>query len=232
MRRLRLSTVAGLGLLLLPHGASALLIDDFENGGFSVTDTTPGGGPFQSDSQASLPTISVFGGARDESTGLVSGSQSSFSLTITGGADAATATVAPGSEGRADLFYDGVANGFFSASGPLDTDLTAAGSLNRIAIEVVAVSGSAFLSLGLSDTSSIAFASFPKEVNSAGITEFLLSDWNLDVTSIDAVGLAMVGLTNGESISIGSIRVVPEPSIALLLGFGLACFALRRRLAT
>jgi hypothetical protein len=69
-------------------------------------------------------------------------------------------------------------------------------------------------------------------LGSPGNVTFLFSDFSssIDFTDVRGIEMEIVGSTGaGADVSISSVVVVPEPSAALLLAFGLAGLAARRR---
>jgi len=125
-----------LALLLLPTSASALLIDDFEAGDFSITDTTP------RDFQGGLSRVQT----RSRETFANPSNGASLTASVWDGA--LTVSAPAGSGGYFRASWDGTANDLFDPVGAYSIDLTECGTIDRFALEVLAVTGTALL-LGL-----------------------------------------------------------------------------------
>jgi hypothetical protein len=201
----------------------ALLIDDFGDGDFSITDTTDNVSAVLG-SQGSLS--GVLGGARDSAINLQAGT--SANLAVAGGS--ATVSAALLSVAWANLNYDGLAG----AGGSLGVDLTADGA-DRFVVEVSALSavgaGPGF-SVRVTDSDSASVVELGS-VSSTGSYEFLFSAFSgIDFTDVRVIGLHSLGgvaPADGESISFGSFATVPEPSTGILVGVGLLALAATRR---
>jgi hypothetical protein len=225
----RIALLLAFCALLAPLPAAALTIDDFEDGDFAITDTTPAGPP-ATDSQGSL--AGVLGGSREGSVNLASGV--SASLSVSGGALTASA------DNPAVIFfqvrYDGIANGVVDATGAFTVDLTEGGINDRFILEVISLIGATDVTIALSEpgTSVVTVETFP--VTAIGTVEILFADFPsmADFTNVDSVLLQAGGgggtFANGERISFGSFEAVPEPGSVLLLAAGLAGLAARHRI--
>jgi len=217
---------------LTAPAASALTIDNFEEGDFTVTDTSPPLGVPTLGEQSGLSSSNVTGGVRLVRA-LSEGSPgtATTSLTTTGGDDGATASASV--EGAFSFFYDGVAGGLANSgsAGTLNLDLSLYDSI-VVSIATPIPSG-ADLRLTMWDATSSRTTAFRPVVNGTNTIDFEGGLLLLDLTSIKAIQIALqeVGPLTGLTvydISAESTQV-PEPTTALLLSLGLAGIAVARK---
>jgi PEP-CTERM motif len=203
-------------LAITPVAVSALLIDDFESGAFSVSDTTADG-----NSVVHAQSEAVLGGSREILVALLVGTMASASLTTTAGPDSATVSSGASSSTVAAFYYDGVADGNIAVNAPsaLNVNLSAAG--DRFLLDITSISGAVSVSVLLNDADTLA-SSNALNVTTAGAHEFPFSLWtDIDFTAVTRIQISFQNMSSSESISIGGFSAVPEPSTALLLAIGL-----------
>jgi hypothetical protein len=215
-----------LSLVIAANSASALTIDNFEEGPFSVSDLLSGE---TSITQSGLSTLNVISGQRTvvvQSSGSIA---TTATLALTAGDDAADLAGDPNPPGAISGFRIEYA---FEAP----YDLTQGGSLDRLVVDVSAASGTPELRFNLFNGESI-FATPSALVSGPGAITIPFSDFFqvvgppavLDFTQVNEIRL--IGQVYG-SLSVANIAVVPGPSTALLLGssmLGLAARVRRRR---
>ncbi len=218
--------------VLLPVSASALLIDDFESGDFSITDTTPAANPPPSDFQGGLS--GVHAGSRESFANLSNGS--SLTASVSGGA--LTISAPTGSGGYFRTWWDGTANDLYDPVGAYSIDLTEGGTIDRFALDVLAVTGTVELYIGVSSPGSGGGTTIEHfTVSTPGVVELLFADYSAsaDFTDVDTIVIQAngpAGIGSGDSVTLESLSTIPEPGTALLLGLGLAGLARRTRRET
>jgi hypothetical protein len=226
--RTRLLTALLFTALLAP-AAPALTIDNFEEGGFTVTDPGPILTPPTFGEQSGLSPSNVVGGVRlVRSQGEGSPGSATAALTTTGGDDGVSlsATI----EGNFALIYDGVAGGTSNGTaGTLNLDLSTSSAI-EVSISTPIPTG-ADMRLTMWDATgsrTTAFRPVVNGVNTIALTGGLLL---LDLTDIKAIQIALqeVGPATGLTIYDISAVPVPEPTTAVLLSLGLAGIAVARR---
>jgi hypothetical protein len=236
MRNSKPVLIAAALVAMLAQPAASLVIDNFEEGNFNVTDdVTPltGIGPTFGENSG-LSTANVVGGVRlvriiAASTGAATGAAV---LATTPVDDAAALTVVGVPDGGADyeFIYDGVANGAADGRfGTLNIDLTPFTSLD---VSVTHLGLTATIQLALSSNSSTVFSSAVPLAN--GVNAFLLSAFNvLDLSHINQVRVLIGGIDVGEAPLLNYIQTtplaVPEPATAALVALGIVGIAMRRR---
>jgi len=207
-------------LLALSTTASALTIDNFEEGPFSVSDLVGE----TSGTQGGLSTLNVISGQRTvvvQSEGLVA---TTADLVLSLGDDAGDFSGDPGAA------VSGLRLEYLFGS---PFDLTQGGTLDRFEVEITAAFGTPELRFNIIDGASL-FATPAAPITGAGTLTFLFSDFFLaggppailDLTQVDE--LRVVGQVYGD-FSVSNIAAVPEPSMALLLSMGLLGLAWPRR---
>lgn len=221
---IRLSLLASaclaLAAALTPNThASVVLVDDFQIANVNLTaDSTT---PIQS--LINEPSASAIGGFRDTTVTWMSGP---FSLEAQTGMGIMAFSSDTLSTGNFDLFYDG------NGSGLGGVDLTGGGMNTFLFVDFVSADADANLTITLEDTTT-ASASISKSTSmGASTTGFLLTDFAVDLTSIDSIRVNIDGDSDGDY---GIDRIyagVPEPgTIAIwsIFGFGLAIYLRKKR---
>jgi len=237
MRNSKPVLIAAALVAMLAQPAASLVIDNFEEGNFNVTDdVTPltGIGPTFGENSG-LQWVNTWGGVRlvrviAASTGAATGAAV---LATTPLDDAAALSVVGVPDGGADFefIYDGVANGTPDGRfGALDLDLTPATGIDVSVTTVGTVT--ATIQLALSSSIATQFSAQVPLVN--GLNSFLLSGFNiLDLSDIQQVRLLIAGIDLGEIVQMNYIAtvpdIVPEPGTGLLVAIGLVGVAIRRR---
>jgi len=211
--------------LAQPLRASALVIDDFEQGAFSVLDTTTGVGGF-SDFQTGLSPASVIGGTRLVSGFHDTGTQTSANLTLSASDD--SVLFSQDTNGPTAITWDGVPDIFNAGTnGLLFADFSANG--NRFAVDVTSLTGSFFLAIQVFDADSLDTS--VQLVSAAGVVQIPFSLFpGIDFSDVRSMQMSVQSNFGGDA-SISSVGVVPvpEPSAALLVLLSLAGLGLRTR---
>ena len=226
------STALTFGLV---GGASALIIDDFEEGDFLISDTNAAGAVTAE--QTGLTTGSVVGGTRQVRLETVGGAgvQNASATLVTSLAldsvviSAPTAPTVvnpptPGSQTVVSFIYDAIPNLTNDQSaGALGLDLSSFGAIFvETAFGTPTPTGFLELTLWDSDSSQVQNATLLN-----GNSPILLNGSNVDLTDIRALRVRVTSLRG--ALRVGLISTVPEPGTGMLLLAGVAALALRRR---
>jgi hypothetical protein len=245
-RPLRFAIAAFLvSAVAIAQSASALVIDDFEEGDFLVADTVatnnPGPGPETEGEQSGLTPTSAIGGTRHvqvevqdfltpPATNANSNPLADASLTTTAGLDSVTLS-GPASPDRAffNFIYDGIPNLINDESGgALGLDLSPFGILHFETALVGTASGSLELTLWDSDPAHIQVSA--GQLFNGSSTILLSGITDVDMTDIRAMRIRVRSFRGTGSI--GKIEAfIPEPATGALVALGLVAFAARRRAA-
>lgn len=229
--RIDTTVQVALVLVLTVSSASALTIDNFEEGPFSVSDLLNGE---SSSTQGGLSPLNVISGRRTvvaQSSGSIA---TTAELALSPGDDAANLAGDPSPPGA-------LISGFrFEYRFDSPFDLTQGGSLDRFLVDITAASGTPEFRFNvLSADGSVIFVTPPVSIGGVGAIAVPFGDFFqavgpptvLDLSRIDEI--RMIGQVYG-SFSVSSIAAVPGPATGLLLGTGfLALLArVRRRAAS
>jgi len=213
----------------LAHPATGLIIDNFEEGDFSVTDpfspTTPTFGEV-----SGLSGSNVVGGVRLVRVQKTSGGTGNALLVTTGGDDGAVLSSSAPAAALTDFafIYDGVANGASDGSaGALNIDLSGDATVDVEASAVSVVGGIRLTLWTSTDSASTGIQPLVNGTNSLLIDGTLLA---LDLTDIQAILIAVTDINLGEVPTILDIRTtsIPEPGTGFLMAVGLVALAIRR----
>lgn len=223
---MRTTALVSLFLLLsfpgLAH-AAAVVIDDFESGGYSINNTNAidGGTPTTAE-QAGLATGSTIGGVRlvdvvalNQTTAIAASS-----LSLTAGDDFINVSVTPNGFGRHNVYWDGIAGGSTNSGqgGALNLSLIGKTSIVLDAVAVATDSLNAVLTL----YSSTATKAGPTKALVTGANTFDIADFaTLNLGDIQAIQLRISDIDPGETLQLLHFEAVPEPGTALLLATGL-----------
>lgn len=200
-----------LQILAVPITESAVVIDDFEDGPFSLqTDgtnvTSPMGG---------LDHAHVIGGTRNQ-----------FGIDHDGGSGFARAvlTVSPGDDSMrftTDPTVDAVFVSSYNI--PSGVDLTEGGLNSRMTINVLSVTGSPQIRLRVRGGGEDVVEA---TAGANGLYSFLFSDYTgVDFTNVDFVSFQIHASGTGSSIDVAEIiSDIPEPDYLLLGGSGMFGF--------
>ena len=218
-----------LSAALIAPAATALTIDNFEEGDFSVVDTAPPLGSPTAGEQSGLAGTNAMGGVRlVRSTGTAAGTATA--ALVTSGADDGALLSTTG-EGTFNFIYDGVAGGTSNGTlGTLNLDLS---TFSTIEVIVSTPVTGADIRLTMWDSAisrSTGFQNLVNGVNSIAIDGGLLA---LNLADIKALQIAITDIGPSTSATIFDISAVPiaapEPSTGLLVLFGLTGVAAARR---
>lgn len=230
---LAVSTVAA---IVFATGASALTIDDFEEGDFALSDTNAAG--VQTSEQTGLTTTSVVGGTRHVRLETVDGTglQTATATLVTSVALDAVAISAPfsnttvtppqpGSQTVVTFIYDAIPNLTNDQSaGALGLDLSPFGILS-FATTFGTPTPTGFIELTLWDADS---SQITNGTLANGTSSILLDQsGNADLTDIRTLRVRIVSLRR--DLSIGMISAIPEPGTGILVLAGIAALAAGRR---
>jgi PEP-CTERM motif-containing protein len=216
---------------LLASAAPALTIDNFEEGDFTVTDTSPPLGVATLGEQSGLSSSNTAGGVRlvrslAEGTG-----SATAALTTTGGDDSAALSTT--TEGNYSFIYDGIAGGNTNSgsAGTLNLDLSTS---NSIVVSIsTPIPTAAVMRMTLWDATSSRSTAFRPVVNGDNSMDLTGGILLLDLTSIKAIQIALQQIDPATGLTISNISAeataVPEPTTALLLSLGIVGFAVARR---
>ena len=216
-----------LSAALIAPAATALTIDNFEEGDFTVLDPFNPATPTFGE-QTGLSPANVAGGTRLVRVNALPFGTATAALLTTGLDDGAL--LSSTSEGAFAFIYDGVAGGTNNGSlGALNLDLS---QFSSIDVNISTLPSGADIRLTMWDgtqSRSTGFQNIVNGVNSLAIDGGLLA---LDLTNIKAIQVALSDLTTTPAtiLDISAVPiVVPEPTTGLLLMLGLAGVAVARR---
>jgi hypothetical protein len=232
-----LAGVAGWALAsMLAVPAGSLTIDNFEEGPFTLVDTSAPGSAIGE--QSGLLGTNVVGGVRlvellavDPDYPVVLGTTATASLATTGADDGAAISFVealPLNGTSLYIFqYDGIADGLPNGSG-------GALSLDLSSFDVIEVTSSfagvvtASLDVALWTSTASQFSASVPIVN--GVNTFALSSFDtLDLTDVQEIRVDLYGIEESEAPTLTHIEaVVPEPGMGSLVVIGLAGLAFRR----
>jgi hypothetical protein len=207
-----------LSLAVAASPASALTIDNFEEGPFSVSALD-----HAEDIQTGLSTLNVISGQRFVGVGGNTETATTAHLALTGGDDAAILTGNASEFPSVDFAYE--------FDSPFD--LTQGGSLDRFLVDLVQSSHMTFRFSVTNRALSFTFSTpligplpnIPQVVTIPYSAFTIGSGAPLDLTQVDALVIRCLF----SDVSISNIAAVTEPSTALLLGCGLLGLAGWRR---
>ena len=221
--------------LFLAQPAASLVIDNFEEGLFTYTDTSATFGPTFNE-ESGLANANVRGGVRlvrqqaETTDELVPAVSTAVLVSSASPDDSAVLSVTglPDTTASFEFIYDGIANlALDSASGNLNLDLSGYDSF-----DITAVAATVVADVRVTLWSSVAVSQSSITPLVDGITSFALSNFTVNLSDIQSIRVAISGIEPGETVNLSNIAVVvPEPTPGLLVAAGLVALALRRRRA-
>lgn len=210
-----------------PAPASVLVVDSFDDGSFA----------FSNDQSATLSQQqfgSMLGGERVVTLS-TDRRPTTVSASLVHGSSVLTFDTGTGNLGGLDeqgeliLIYGGENRPYRPfASHPLNLDLS---NFNAIDIHIPVVVGTGEVSVILYSGSGQS-SSTPVTLQSPGMLQFSFSPFSGGLADVDGVRLDFVGLSPDFAVSIDDIRIVPEPTVSVLISTALLVVAgapVRRR---
>jgi PEP-CTERM motif len=204
----------------------AIVVDNFEEGDFSVVDLAPPVGTPTLANQSGLSGTNTVGGVRlVRSTADAAGSATA-ALVTTGGDDGALLSSV--GDGSFAFIYDGVANNLSEGSaGVLNLDLS---TYNAIQVDIsTALPTGVDMRLTLWDGVTTRSTAFRPVTNGANLIDLDGGLLALNLGDIRAIQISLQDVTTTMPATILGIAIVPEPTTALLLSLGLAGIAIARK---
>lgn len=231
-----------LGLVLGVSKAQAVMLDDFTQGGATLT-VASGTGTIEGQQAAA----NVFGAERDVLLGVTANPFNQmvrFVITGAPGAGASFYNGDTGTVGFAQLDYDGIDvegnNGAQSAGPGLNLNLSAetgfvfnfmsADSPVQVDIMAVTYGGTDQVSVGSFTTAANISSNTSYTFNFADLTLGSGSTQMFDTSNVDRLVFRFTPTNPSGDFALGSIQTVPEPaSVAILLGGVVGLVRLRKR---
>jgi len=122
----------------------------------------------------------------------------------------------PGSTGTYTSVYDG-----FNTGGSLNANLVTADFNDRFQVVVLDANGNADITISVVDTGNVASSLTKQMVDGVnGPIDFLFSDYASNMTTIKSLTLTIATTSVAADFTLGSVRAIPEPASAALIGLG------------